>query len=100
MLRIIYQMADPELAIDQAIQDWRRKGYSESWINTLVRALFPATAHCAGRANSPSILEGVPEGRGSNIGILIPFDILDCFEECHNQLFIVRNKFEFLVCIN
>ena len=69
-------------------------------VNTLVRALFPATAHCAGRANSPSILEGVPEGRGSNIGILIPFDILDCFEECHNQLFIVRNKFEFLVCIN
>ena len=28
------QMADPELAIDQAIQDWRRKGYSENWINT------------------------------------------------------------------
>ena len=27
-------------------------------VNTLVRALFPATAHCAGRANSPSILEG------------------------------------------
>ena len=42
-------------------------------VNTLVRALFPATAHCAGRAYSPSILEGVPEGRGSNIGILIPF---------------------------
>ena len=52
------------------------------------------------RGNSPSVLEGVPEGRGSNIGILFPFDILDCFEECHNQLFIVRNKFEFLVCRN
>ena len=33
------QMADPELAIDQAIQDWRRKGYSENWINNRVKSI-------------------------------------------------------------
>ena len=33
------QMADPELAIDQAIQDWRRKGYSENWINKRVKSI-------------------------------------------------------------
>ena len=34
--------------------------------------------HCrAGAANSPSILEGVPVGRGSNIGIRIPYSILE-----------------------
>lgn len=35
----LVQMADPELAIDQAIQDWRRKGYSESWINNRVKSI-------------------------------------------------------------
>ena len=33
------QLADPELAIDQAILDWRRKGYSESWINNRVKSI-------------------------------------------------------------
>ncbi len=33
------QMADPELAIDQAIKDWRRKGYSENWINNRVKSI-------------------------------------------------------------
>ena len=33
------QLADPELAVDQAIQDWRRKGYSESWINNRVKSI-------------------------------------------------------------
>lgn len=33
------QMADPELAIEQAIQDWRRKGYSETWINNRVKSI-------------------------------------------------------------
>ena len=33
------QMADPELSIDQAIADWRRKGYSESWINNRVKSI-------------------------------------------------------------
>ena len=33
------QMADPELAIDQAVQDWRRKGYSENWINNRVKSI-------------------------------------------------------------
>ena len=33
------QMADPELAIDQAIQDWRCKGYSENWINNRVKSI-------------------------------------------------------------
>ena len=33
------QMADPELAINQAVQDWRRKGYSESWINNRVKSI-------------------------------------------------------------
>ena len=33
------QIADPELSIDQAIQDWRRKGYSESWINNRVKSI-------------------------------------------------------------
>lgn len=33
------QMADPELAINQAIHDWRRKGYSENWINNRVKSI-------------------------------------------------------------
>ena len=33
------QMADPELSINQAIQDWRRMGYSESWINNRVKSI-------------------------------------------------------------
>ena len=33
------QLADPELSIDQAIADWRRKGYSESWINNRVKSI-------------------------------------------------------------
>lgn len=33
------QMADPELSINQAIADWRRKGYSESWINNCVKSI-------------------------------------------------------------
>ena len=33
------QMADPELSINQAISDWRRKGYSESWINNRVKSI-------------------------------------------------------------
>jgi len=33
------QMADPELSIEQAIQDWRRKGYSENWINNRVKSI-------------------------------------------------------------
>ena len=33
------QMADPELSINQAIQDWRRKGYSETWINNRVKSI-------------------------------------------------------------
>lgn len=33
------QMADPELSIDQAIADWQRKGYSESWINNRVKSI-------------------------------------------------------------
>ena len=43
---------------------------------TRVRTLLPAPAHCAGRANSPSVSEGVAVGRGSNIGIIIPFFII------------------------
>lgn len=33
------QMADPELSINQAIVDWRRKGYSENWINNRVKSI-------------------------------------------------------------
>lgn len=33
------QMADPELSINQAIRDWQRKGYSESWINNRVKSI-------------------------------------------------------------
>ncbi len=33
------QMADPELTIQQAIDDWRRKGYSENWINNRVKSI-------------------------------------------------------------
>ena len=33
------QMVDPELSINQAIIDWRRKGYSESWINNRVKSI-------------------------------------------------------------
>ena len=31
--RRIDQMQDPELSINQAVRDWRRLGYSETWIN-------------------------------------------------------------------
>ena len=37
--RRLDQMADPELSIDQAIGDWHRKGYSESWINNRVKSI-------------------------------------------------------------
>jgi len=33
------QIADPELSIEQAINDWRRKGYSENWINNRVKSI-------------------------------------------------------------
>ena len=33
------QMVDPELSINQAIADWRRLGYSESWINNRVKSI-------------------------------------------------------------
>lgn len=33
------QMADPELSINQAVQDWRRLGYSESWINNRIKSI-------------------------------------------------------------
>ena len=33
------QIADPELSINQAIADWRRKGYSENWINNRVKSI-------------------------------------------------------------
>ena len=33
------QFSDPELAIEQAVLDWRRKGYSESWINNRVKSI-------------------------------------------------------------
>ncbi|MGL5705789.1 MAG: BRO-N domain-containing protein [Tannerellaceae bacterium] len=33
------QMQDPELSIDQAMTDYRRLGYSESWINQRIKSL-------------------------------------------------------------
>ena len=33
------QMADPELAVNQAVADWRRLGYSESWINNRIKSI-------------------------------------------------------------
>ena len=33
------QLADPELSINQAVADWRRLGYSESWINNRVKSI-------------------------------------------------------------
>lgn len=33
------QISDPELSINQAIADWRYKGYSESWINNRVKSI-------------------------------------------------------------
>ena len=33
------QIVDPELSINQAIADWRRLGYSESWINNRVKSI-------------------------------------------------------------
>ena len=33
------QMADPELSIEQAVLDWRRKGYSENWINNRIKSI-------------------------------------------------------------
>ena len=33
------QMADPELSINQAVRDWRRLGYSETWINNRIKSI-------------------------------------------------------------
>ena len=33
------QMQDPELSIEQAVNDFRRKGYSEEWINQRIRSI-------------------------------------------------------------
>ena len=33
------QMADPELAVNQAVADWRRLGYSENWINNHIKSI-------------------------------------------------------------
>ena len=33
------QLQDPELSIDQAIRDYRRLGYSESWINQRIKTI-------------------------------------------------------------
>lgn len=33
------QMQDPELSINQAVQDWRRLGYSENWINNRIKSI-------------------------------------------------------------
>ena len=33
------QLADPELSINQAVADWRRLGYSESWINNRIKSI-------------------------------------------------------------
>ncbi len=33
------QMQDPELSIEQAVHDFRRKGYSEEWINQRLRGI-------------------------------------------------------------
>lgn len=35
----IDQMQDPELSIEQAVADFRRKGYGEEWINTRLRSI-------------------------------------------------------------
>ena len=35
----IDQLQDPELSIDQAIADYRRLGYSESWINQRIKSI-------------------------------------------------------------
>ena len=33
------QMQDPELSIEQAVEDYRRLGYSESWINQRLKSI-------------------------------------------------------------
>ncbi len=33
------QMQDPELSIEQAMTDYRRLGYSESWINQRIKSI-------------------------------------------------------------
>lgn len=33
------QMQDPELSIEQAIQDYRRLGYSDGWINQRIKSI-------------------------------------------------------------
>ena len=35
----IDQMQDPELSISQAIEDYRRLGYSEAWINQRLKSI-------------------------------------------------------------
>lgn len=35
----IQQMIDPERSIQQAVEDYRRKGYSENWINQRIKTI-------------------------------------------------------------
>ena len=35
----IDQMQDPELSIEQAMQDYKRLGYSDNWINQRIRSI-------------------------------------------------------------
>lgn len=35
----IDQIQNPELSLNQAIQDWRRLGYSETWINNRIKSI-------------------------------------------------------------
>ena len=54
---------------------WRYQKMRHRGVKTLVHTSFPTSAlQCRCGPNSPSILEGVAEGRGSNIGIRIPCD--------------------------
>ncbi len=53
----------------------RARGVSKPYmlVNPLVSFFLVVAPQCRRDPNSPSILEGVPVGRGSNISIRIPF---------------------------
>ena len=55
-------------------------------VSALVPALFPATAHSVGRANSPSILEGVPSGGVVILNIRIPCEKMPLTTICESKI--------------
>jgi len=53
----IDQMQDPELSIEQAVADYRRLGYSETWINQRMKSI-EVRKHLTDEWKRPGVTEG------------------------------------------